>query len=70
MEIFVFKTNIETEYDAKRIGDELRKLTGLQRINFDLKDCDRILRVEAKGTSAFDVESLVQSKGFICVELH
>ncbi|MET0946420.1 MAG: hypothetical protein ABWY22_13490, partial [Flavobacterium sp.] len=44
--IETFKTNVHTEKDALQIIDVLKKIFFKAKINFDLEDCDKILRVE------------------------
>ncbi len=44
----IFKTNVESPEDAALIVAQLLLQTPQFRINFDLDDCDRILRVEGK----------------------
>jgi hypothetical protein len=45
--IEVFKTNISEKHLAERILDEIHKANTAYEANFDLQDCDRILRVKA-----------------------
>lgn len=44
----VFKTNVEDEDEAKRIVNAVHCKYRHNIANFDLEDCDRILRVESK----------------------
>ncbi|HAO45500.1 MAG TPA: hypothetical protein PLZ45_10945 [Ferruginibacter sp.] len=44
--IEVFKTNVQTKTQARRILEILEKGFSEARINFDLADCDKILRVD------------------------
>lgn len=46
--IFVYKTNITSKGMAKRTEKELNKLLPNADWNFDLEDCDNILRVDSK----------------------
>ncbi|MBP0904254.1 hypothetical protein ACFSKN_16285 [Mariniflexile gromovii] len=47
----VFKTNITKQKQAKQVLEKLKKAFPDYKINFDLEDCDNILRVEnPKGT--------------------
>ena len=46
--ILVFKTNISTSSLARRSKRELNKLLPEGTWNFDLEDCDKILRVDCK----------------------
>ncbi|MCX2679773.1 methyltransferase type 11 [Galbibacter sp. EGI 63066] len=45
--IEVFSTNISTEKQADKLLDQLQKRHPAYHINFDLEDCDSILRVES-----------------------
>jgi hypothetical protein len=49
MEVEVFKTDIEDPKQAKWIIDQIEKSFANYKVNFDLEDCDRILRVEYEG---------------------
>ena len=64
--IEVFKTNIENTGDAHSIAEMLVQLFPGSRINFDLHDCDKILRVEGNNFSTGEVVSLLSSEGFNC----
>lgn len=43
----VFKTNISEKHLAEKILYEIHKANAAYQANFDLQDCDRILRVKA-----------------------
>lgn len=64
--IEIFKKNVSESADAKYIVEDLLKYYPSCRINFDLYDCDKILRLEG---NEFDVELIthrLQSMGFTC----
>ena len=42
----VFKTNINSKRIANKLLKELKRHFPSDKINFDLEDCDRILRIE------------------------
>ena len=42
----VFKTTVNKREHAQVLVDEIQKAFRGYRVNFDLEDCDRILRVE------------------------
>ena len=44
----VFKTNVEDSSHADVLVDQIHKTYTHYRANFDLEDCDKILRVECK----------------------
>lgn len=45
----VFKTNVETSEQAQRLVTRIYENFPEYTVNFDLDDCDRILRVKASG---------------------
>jgi len=47
----VFKTNVEFQKDALLIISNLEKELTNTKINFDMEDCDKILRVEGTNKS-------------------
>ena len=44
----VFKTNVKQRGEAKRLIQHIRQHFPSYKINFDLSDCDKILRVEGE----------------------
>lgn len=47
MTVEVFKTNVTDKEVADKIISDLSLLMPQSRINFDLTDCDKILRIES-----------------------
>jgi len=66
MEIFVFKTNITSKKKVSKAGSLLISVPSIKQWNFDLDDCDRVLRIVATRLKPGLVESLLQSAGFNC----
>jgi len=64
--IEVFKTNVEEACHAKNVIAMLIQHFPGTKINFDLHDCDKILRVEGDNFGAEKVISLVIESGFAC----
>jgi hypothetical protein len=62
----VFRTNIDSEVMAGILVDELQQTFPLALVNFDLEDCDRILRIKGEDIHPPRIITLVQRKGFIC----
>ncbi|HUQ66910.1 MAG TPA: hypothetical protein VM101_12185 [Flavitalea sp.] len=62
----VFKTNVEESQGAHNIINILMEHFPGSRINFDLDDCDRILRVEGQDIIPHQVEGLLRQEGFTC----
>lgn len=69
MEILVFKTNVDSKRQVRRLFPILRTLQGIARWNVDLHDADNILRVEAISISPRSIETVVQQAGYFCKEL-
>jgi hypothetical protein len=67
--IEIFKTNVQKKSDSNYIIAILKRQFPDFKINFDLEDCDRILRVEAsKLEPKFIVDSL-NCLGYVCIKL-
>lgn len=62
----VFKTNVEDSAKAKMLVDALQKLITNSRVNFDLEDCDRILRIEGLDISTQLVIGILEDHGYLC----
>lgn len=62
----VFKTNVREQYQAKLLIAQIHKIFEDYTANFDLDDCDKILRVESsKGfVDAFQLIALLKDLGF------
>ncbi|MCE7056424.1 hypothetical protein LZF95_17200 [Algoriphagus sp. AGSA1] len=72
MTVEVFKTNVKGNRQAKELLELMQMKLADCIINFDLEDCDKILRVETNGGCedlSQRVISLLTSKGFFCEEL-
>ncbi|GHN01894.1 hypothetical protein WSM22_33830 [Cytophagales bacterium WSM2-2] len=65
----VFKTNIRSRQTAAVVKLQLLMLFPDCKINFDLDDCDRILRIESASSIAKVIEKTLNSQGFYCEEL-
>ncbi|MFD1552345.1 hypothetical protein DNU06_11065 [Putridiphycobacter roseus] len=71
MEIFVFKTSVRTVNEVQFLTPKLNgALTQKCEWNFDLEDCDGILRVESPFMCSLTVQKIVTANGFICQELY
>jgi hypothetical protein len=65
--IEVFKTNVQFQKDAQQIVATLEKIMTTAKINFDLEDCDKILRIEA--TNQFKskcIMNFLEQLGYHC----
>ena len=64
--IEVFKTNVRGVAQARKLIKLLLQHLPGSRINIDLHDCDKILRVEAAHFVPATIMSLVKEHGFVC----
>ena len=62
----IFKTNVEEVTESQKIVGWLLVHFPEQKINFDLSDCDRILRVEGENIPVETITRLVSSVGYLC----
>jgi hypothetical protein len=65
----VFKTNVQEFAEAQKLVALLRRHFPGTKINFDLDDCDKVLRVEGSNLRVEQVMTLVMKKGFLCTVL-
>lgn len=55
MKVEVFKTNVADPERAKWLVDQIERHFSNCKVNFDLDDCDRILRVAFEGGDQSDL---------------
>ena len=67
--IEIFVTNVAKKKDSIFLRNELLKIFPNSEINFDLEDCDRILRIESLNripVASEEVISCLDNNGFEC----
>jgi hypothetical protein len=62
----VFKTNVQKKAQSKMLLCMLSEVFPSFKINFDLSDCDKVLRVEGDNMEALRIMTLVNEYGFKC----
>jgi hypothetical protein len=65
----VFKTNVQSYEQSERLLSKLLQQFPELKINFDLEDCDKILRVKGAQIPLGSIISLLNSEGFACAPL-
>lgn len=65
----VFKTNIKHNRQASQLMDLIQSRFPEYQINFDLQDCDNILRVVAEEVCVKSVTEVVSEQGFFVERL-
>jgi hypothetical protein len=64
--IEVFKTNVQGKEQADDLVRELKKHFPASRINIDMHDTDKVLRLEGADFRIEKVQLLVKQNGFNC----
>jgi hypothetical protein len=67
--IYVFKTSVRYKMQAKRLGPHIDKILPKARWNFDLQDCDKILRIDSEENIILPIVNLLRDHNFDCEEL-
>jgi hypothetical protein len=69
MDVLVFSTSVSDNRQINKVSPLLTAIKAIKDWNFDLEDCDHVLRVVANNISPRYIESVIQTAGFNCVEL-
>jgi len=64
--VLVFKTSVKYKKEIKPLSKSLNQFG---KWNFDLEDCDNILRVEADESIAKSIMNFMHQRGYCCEEL-
>jgi len=67
--IEIFKTNVDTVRQAEIMVALLRRHFPSAEINFDLEDCDKVLRIKGENFCALCIIRILAIKGFECLVL-
>jgi hypothetical protein len=62
----VFKTNVQRNEQAKELIFLLQQKFPESKINFDLDDCDKVLRIEGTNFISCNVMNVLKERGFMC----
>ena len=62
----VFKTNVQEADESTWVVRQLLNQFPGSRINFDLEDCDRILRIENAPVANDVIISILNASGYQC----
>jgi hypothetical protein len=66
----VFKTNVDRSELADQVILRLRVHFPSSKINFDLEDCDKILRIEDQEVCSDTIIDLLKTSGVECEALN
>lgn len=67
--IYVFRTNVQAESQVLKLKPHLDKILPKGKWNFDLEDCDKILRIDNMENIVSIIIDLLKTYKFICEEL-
>ncbi|MFM9989685.1 hypothetical protein [Flavobacterium sp.] len=67
--IYVFKTSVNKENQLKKLKPHIDKLIPFAKWNFDLEDCDNILRIDSEENISLTIKTLFKIFNFECEEL-
>lgn len=69
MEVLIFRTNVNCQNIVSQLGLLLNKHWAISGWNFDLEDCDKILRIEASSKISEEIIKILKDRGLNCEEL-
>lgn len=67
--IFVFKTSVKSKLQIKKLKPHIDQILPNAKWNFDLEDCDKILRIDHEENVALEIIDLLKIHKFHCEEL-
>ena len=67
--IYVFKTSVKNKKHIRQLSPFLNNLLQQSKWNFDLADCDKILRIDSEENIVFKIIDLLNIHKFHCEEL-
>jgi hypothetical protein len=67
--IYVFKTSVKTKVQVKNLKSHINKILPNGKWNFDLEDCDKILRIDSEENIVQKITDLLHIHQFNCEEL-
>jgi hypothetical protein len=67
--IFVFKTSVKTKTQVRQLKPHINNILPGEKWNFDLEDCDKILRIDSEENKVLEIVGLLNIHKFYCEEL-
>ena len=67
--IYVFKTSVKTQSQVKKLQPHINSMLPNEKWNFDLHDCDKILRIDSEQNIVCEITGLLNVHNFRCEEL-
>jgi len=67
--IFVFKTSVKTKMQVRQLQPHIDTIVPNAAWNFDLQDCDKILRIDCEDNIVLKIIHLLKVNNYCCEEL-
>ena len=67
--VYIFKTSVTSSESVKDLKPLLDKIFEIHKWNFDLEDCDNILRIDSNKNISDKIIKILESHNFNCLEL-
>lgn len=67
--IYVFKTSVKSKTQVNKLKPHIDKILPKAKWNFDLEDCDKVLRIESEENIVFTVIYFLKMHNYYCEEL-
>ena len=67
--IYIFKTSVKTKMQEKKLKPHIDTILPKAKWNFDLDDCDKILRIDSEENIVCKMTDLLNIHRFYCEEL-
>jgi hypothetical protein len=67
--IFVFKTSVKNKMQVRKLKPYIDNILTNAKWNFDLEDCDKILRIDSEENIVLQVTDLLNKHNHNCEEL-
>jgi hypothetical protein len=67
--ICIFKTSVKSKRQVKKLEPHINKIIPNEKWNFDLEDCDKILRIDSNENVVLKITGLLKEHEFYCEEL-
>jgi len=67
--IYVFKTSVKSKNQVRKLRPHINSMLPNEKWNFDLGDCDKILRIDSEENIVMKITDLLNVHKFYCEEL-
>ena len=67
--IYVFKTSVKNKIQVEKLKPHINAILSNGKWNFDLEDCDRILRIDSEENVILRIKDLLTDHHYYCEEL-